>query len=128
VEARVAARPAAGVLAAYEIHMGVTESRGAGAPAFAIISRNRAPLQVADGWVRADRRVWGTYLHGLYDNDAFRRVFLEELRQESPAGPGASPEMSYADFQETQLDRLAELLRRHLDLAQIFTLIQPETT
>ncbi len=42
---------------------------------------------MADGWVSPDRRVWGTYLHGLFDNDGFRRAFREELR-EKPAGSG----------------------------------------
>ena len=76
VEARVPDAKDCGVLSAYEIHMGVTETRGEGQPAFEIISRNGQPLTVADGWVSPDRRVWGTYLHGLFDNDKFRRVFL----------------------------------------------------
>jgi cobyric acid synthase len=31
---------------------------------------------------------------------------------------------SYENFQEAQLDRLADLLRRHLDMAQINAMIQ----
>ncbi len=110
------------MLSAYEIHMGVTETQGEGQPAFEIISRNGRPLKVADGWVSPDRRVWGTYLHGLFDNDGFRRVFLEELQQTRPGLDATAPAMSYETyekFQEAQLDRLADLLRRHLDMAQI---------
>ncbi len=124
VEAWVPDSRDCGVLSAYEIHMGVTETRGEGQPAFEIISRNGRPLKVADGWVSPDRRVWGTYLHGLFDNDGFRRVFLQELRRSRPGDPAASPETSYQSFQEAQLDRLADLLRRHLDLAQINTMIR----
>jgi adenosylcobyric acid synthase len=124
VEARASRRPDCGVLAAYEIHMGVTEPRGEGHPAFEIISRNRAPLKVADGWVSPDGGVWGTYLHGLFDNDAYRRAFLAELRQQRPHTPAESSERSFHSFQEAQLDRLAELLRQHLDLAQINTMIR----
>jgi adenosylcobyric acid synthase len=124
VQARAPDRPAGGLLAAYEIHMGVTEPRGEGHPAFEIVSRNRTPLKVADGWVRPDGCVWGTYLHGLFDNDAFRRVFLKELRVNRPASPAESPERSFHSFQEAQLDRLADLLRRHLDLAQINAMIR----
>jgi adenosylcobyric acid synthase len=126
VEARLPDRTAYGVLSAYEIHMGVTESQGEGQPAFEIISRNHQTLQVADGWVSPDRRVWGTYLHGLYDNDGFRRGFLQELREHHSDPAGAAPELSYQNFQETQLDRLADLLRRHLDIAHIKRMIQPE--
>jgi adenosylcobyric acid synthase len=125
VEARSLGRTGYGMLSAYEIHMGVTEPRGKGQPAFEIISRNGKPLKVADGWVSPDRRVWGTYLHGLFDNDGFRQGFLEELRNAHPAGARVCPELSYQNFQEAQLDRLAELLRRHLDIAQIKTMIQP---
>ena len=127
VEARAPGRRDCGVLSAYEIHMGVTETQGEGQPAFEIISRNGQPLTVADGWVSPDRRVWGTYLHGLFDNDGFRRVFLQELRQTRPGMDTTAPATSYEtyeNFQEAQLDRLADLLRRHLDLAQIKAMIQ----
>jgi len=124
VEARVSGRREGGVLSAYEIHMGVTEPRGEGQPAFEIVSRNGQSLKVADGWVSPDRRVWGTYLHGLFDNDRFRRVFLQELRRTRPAVATTSPATSYHSFQEAQLDRLADLLRRHLDMAQINAMIQ----
>ena len=127
VQARVPDPRDCGVLSAYEIHMGVTETQGEGQPAFEIISRNGQPLKVADGWVSPDRRVWGTYLHGLFDNDGFRRVFLQELRQTRPGVDTTAPATSYEtyeNFQEAQLDRLADLLRRHLDMAQINAMIQ----
>jgi len=124
VQARVPDPRDCGVLSAYEIHMGVTETQGEGQPAFEIVSRNGQPLKVADGWVSPDRRVWGTYLHGLFDNDGFRRVFLQELLRTPPGVHTTAPATSYENFQEAQLDRLAELLRRHLDLAQINTMIR----
>ena len=126
VEARWPERLGYGVLAAYEIHMGVSEPRGDGEPAFEIISRSGQSLRVADGWVSPDRRVWGTYLHGLFDNDGFRRAFREELRANPSAPKTAASELSYKKFQETQLDRLAGLLRRHLDIAHIKRMIEPE--
>jgi adenosylcobyric acid synthase len=125
VEART---PDGARLSAYEIHMGVTEPRGEGKPAFEIISRNRQPLQTADGWVSPDRRVWGTYLHGLFENDGFRRAFLQELREYRPNPPATAPALTYHNFQEAQLDRLADLLRRHLDMARLKTMIEPEQT
>jgi adenosylcobyric acid synthase len=73
-----------------------------------------------------DRQVWGTYLHGLFDNDAFRRACREELRQHRAAPDTAFTELSYQKFQETQLDRLADLLRRHLDMTRIKRIIQPD--
>ncbi len=124
VQARVPAPGAGEVLSAYEIHMGVTEILGEGQPAFEIVSRNGRPLKVADGWVSPDRRVWGTYLHGLFDNDGFRRFFLQELQRTRPGLDTAAPATSYENFQEAQLDRLADLLRRHLDMAQIKAMIQ----
>jgi adenosylcobyric acid synthase len=127
VEARVPEARDCGVLSAYEIHMGVTEAQGEGRPAFEIISRNGQRLTVADGWVSPDHRVWGTYLHGLFDNDGFRRVFLQELRWTRPGADASAPATSYETyekFQEAQLDRLADLLRRHLDLAQINIMIR----
>jgi adenosylcobyric acid synthase len=125
VQARAWGRPDFdGVIYAYEIHMGVTEAGGEGRAALEIIDRNGQPVQVADGWRSPDGRVWGTYLHGLFDNDGFRHAFLGELAQEHRIAPAEAPAWSFRTFQETQLDRLADLLRSHLDMALIWKLIK----
>ena len=105
--------------------MGETLPRGEGQPAFEIISRHGRQVKVGDGWVSPDRRIRGTYLHGLFDRDDFRRDFLAEINQARRQTGPAVPELSFRDFQETQLDRLADLLRKHLDMARIRALIQP---
>ena len=67
--------------------------------------------------------VWGTYLHGLFDNDQFRRALRDELRENHSAPETIREELCYQNFQEAQLNRLADLLRRHLDMAYIKNLI-----
>ena len=79
---------------------------------------------MADGWVSQDRRVWGTYLHGLFDSDEFRRSFISQVLQASQAAPAPSPALSFGVFQEAQLDRLADLMRRHLDIARIRAMME----
>ncbi|MDP3181648.1 MAG: cobyric acid synthase [Desulfobaccales bacterium] len=112
------------VLEAYEIHMGVTEPCGPGEAAFDIVSRNGQPVKVADGWVDPGHRIWGTYLHGLFDNDGFRQAFLQRVMEARRAGLTASFPWSFRTFQETQLDRLADLMRRHLNLTKIRAMIE----
>ncbi len=107
---------------AYEIHMGETEALGPGSPAFVLFERHGREVEVADGWVSPDGRVFGTYLHGLFENDAFRRRFLKILAPgaETPA-PGG---LSFRAFLETQLDKLAEEFRRRLDISRLKDLIR----
>ncbi len=112
-------------LQAYEIHMGVSEPCGPGEPAFDILSRNGRPVRVADGWVSPDRRIWGTYLHGLFDNDEFRWRFLRRLLESRGTGcPAAAAATSFHTRQEAELNRLADLLRRHLDLGRIWEMVK----
>jgi adenosylcobyric acid synthase len=112
-------------LEAYEIHMGVTEPRGPGKPAFEITDRNGQAVKVPDGWVSPEGRVWGTYLHGLFDNDGYRCHFLRRVARAPESGPAAEAALSFRAFTEAQLDRLADLMRRYLDIAMIRTLIEP---
>jgi adenosylcobyric acid synthase len=116
--------PGAGVpITGYEIHMGVTEVKGPGQPALAIRERNGQPVRLTDGWVGPGGRVWGAYVHGLFDGDAFRRAFLDNISQACGVARSDSPDLSWQAFQEEQLDRLAETVRLHLDMAKIRTLI-----
>lgn len=126
-QVRARALPASGAagdesLEAYEIHMGETEAKGPGSPAFAVLERHGRHVEVADGWVSPDGRVLGTYLHGVFENDAFRRRFLSSL---APGGDLQAPEgLSFRAFLETQLDELAEEIRRRLDISLLKDLIR----
>ena len=59
----------------YEIHMGRTTGPDAARPAMMIEGE-------PDGAASADGRVWGTYLHGLFDEPGFRRAFLASIGAE----------------------------------------------
>jgi len=72
-------------------------------------------VAVLDGAVSADGRVFGTYLHGIFDNHGFRSAFLNRLRREK-----GLPVFSADRRVEEPFDLLAEHLERHLDLERLF--------
>ncbi|MCC0079667.1 MAG: cobyric acid synthase [Rhodobacter sp.] len=85
----------------YEIHIGRTEGADRERPLFLV---ENAP----EGAVRADGRVMGSYLHGLFGADGFRRAFLGALGAETGSG-------SYAQDVDQALDALADHLESHAD-------------
>ncbi len=109
----------------YEIHMGRSRALGAGddRPLFRIVSRNGQGVDVVDGLMSADGRAWGTYIHGIFDNDRFRRGFLTHLMQRSRKGAGAAPgSFSHRQWKEEQYDLLADHVRRFADVEKIYQL------
>ncbi len=69
------------IVQGYEIHMGETERGPSHPPAFKIIERLNQREEIEDGATSPDGMVWGTYLHGLFENDGFRLRFVEMLRE-----------------------------------------------
>ena len=120
----------------YEIHHGETSSlQGelsdiAGEPAAGDVASAVMRVVMTDsggsalGWGRCDARgsarVWGSYLHGLFDEDAFRHAFLRRLRHE--AGLPSAPETAYSLGPE--LDRLADAVEAALDMPAILNVLQ----
>ncbi len=106
-----------GVLGGYEIHMGVTVL-GSGARPFAnFIRRSGTTVKVKDGAVSPDGRVFGTYMHGLFDNDRFRAALLNRLRRSK-----GMAEVSGRWQRDEPLDRLATHLEQHLDMARLLAI------
>lgn len=62
----------------YEIHMGETKLIG-GVPWLEIERRSGEAASVADGAFNHEGKVWGCYLHGIFENERFRRAWLRSL-------------------------------------------------
>ena len=100
----------------YEIHHG--DSRG---------SHLKPLIQREDGIVigscMADQeQIWGTYLHGVFDADLFRRWFLDRLRQRK-GWPAIGTVQSSYDL-EPALDRLADHVRSSLNMDKIYQVLE----
>ncbi|MEW6446501.1 MAG: cobyric acid synthase [Bacillota bacterium] len=98
----------------YEIHTGVTVLGTRTEPVF-LLQQGAGP--VAEGAIRAT--VLGTYLHGLFEADSFRRRFLNLLRKRR----GLSAEdfgICFSRCREAGFDRLAAAVRKHLRMDEVY--------
>jgi adenosylcobyric acid synthase len=98
----------------YEIHMGETLYEN-GAESFAEILREGEQHPIPDGAVASSGRVWGTYIHGLFDDDSFRHKFLQSARQACGLAPVLHHVCVTAE-RNARIDRWANHLRQSLDM------------
>jgi len=101
-------------LRGYEIHHGQTN--GINMPA-AVVREDGAVVGVRS----EDGLLWGTYLHGIFDADDFRRWFIDKLRTRRGLAPVGRVLAAY-DL-EPAFDRLAEVVRRCLNMDVIYRLV-----
>ena len=102
-------------LTGYEIHMG--ETRMGGSTAWLEITRRSGEtVSVADGAISPDGKVWGCYLHGVFENTDFRHAWLRSLGwQPDPAAARLSLEESF--------DQLADQMEAALNMEQLAEII-----
>ena len=98
----------------YEIHHGQTNIDGC-TPLF------MTPDGRVVGAMSDDQRTWGTYLHGVFDADPFRRWFIDRLRVRRGLSPVGEVVERY-DI-EPALDRLADTVRASLRMEEIYRLM-----
>jgi adenosylcobyric acid synthase len=99
----------------YEIHLGVTR-RIDGAP-FCVVCDARGDER-EDGAVSADGLVSGTYVHGIFDDDAFRQAAVDALRERCGLAP-AQRRNPWRAEREARYDRLASVVRASLDVPSL---------
>ena len=123
--------------------MGRTERAKGTSPCFEIISHSETSpsprhalsskghpqgaraFQHVDGAVRADGLVWGTYIHGVFDQPGFRREWLNRVRirkhlqaRDVEVSRTVSARLSHA------LDRWADHVEQYCDVGNIFSVLE----
>ena len=88
----------------YEIHLGRSEGGDCARPLLTIDGR-------PDGAISHNGRVQGTYVHGLFTGDAFRKAWLANL--------GIASTLAYESRIESALDALADHFEEHVDIEQM---------
>jgi adenosylcobyric acid synthase len=113
------ARAATAEIHGYEIHMGQTEGYGTTTP-FQLIERSALPSAAFDGCLSDDGNILGTYIHGLFHNDQFRRAILRELAARKGKSFPFNDSLFSAD---EQYDRLGAHVRNNLNMPLIRKLV-----
>jgi adenosylcobyric acid synthase len=108
------------ILQGYEIHMG-TSTGDIGLFSVRSSQKSGAEAEALDGSINGN--CWGTYLHGIFDNDLFRRDIIDHIRKKRGLPPGASG-LRYHEFQEQALDRLAAVVREHVDMGFVMEMLK----
>lgn len=104
----------------YEIHQGKGSFQQAYEPLFNLNLGNR----IESEGIIINNQIFGTYLHGLFDDGSFRRYFVNLLRKRKGLATISSVSPSWQEVVEKELDRLADFLETCLDIERIESLIE----
>jgi adenosylcobyric acid synthase len=103
-------------ISGYEIHQGQTEWH----PETQNTS-NYERLFTDDtlGIVDRELTIWGTYLHGIFDNGTWRRNWLNHIRTRKQLPPLTTKVLDYASQRDEIFDKLADSIAEYLDLTPL---------
>lgn len=117
----------------YEIHMGHTG--GTQKP-----ERIQAPKQtqaqaqahahaqeescIQDAVVVQKGNVYGTYVHGIFDEGDIASTFIRALAEKKGVHYEDNQGMNYQQYKESQYDLLADTLRKYLDMEAVYGMLQ----
>lgn len=109
----------------YEIHMGETTLTKAAQALFHITQRSESPVDLMDGFINEKHNVFGTYCHGIFDNDEIRRAVINALRRRK--GLEDLPiQFRYRTYKESEFDRLANTVRKNFDMDAFYKILENE--
>ena len=60
----------------------------------------------------------------IFDDIEFTRAFLNEIRKEKGLDDVASKVQSFDEFKETEYEKLAEVVRKHVDIDKVYQIIK----
>lgn len=114
-------------LQGYEIHMGhTTFTREADKHPFTVCQRRGKTCASQEGTANAAGNVFGTYIHGVFDNDVFRRSVLNALRHSKGLEALANTRNVMAEKQKAY-EHLADVVEKALDMEKLYQIMGEKT-
>lgn len=104
----------------YEIHHGHSRSSSKHKSFFKVTERAGRIAEYFDGTMDNEGGAWGTYIHGVFDEDDFRKNFLNRIRLQK--GIPVSNE-HFAFNLDKEFDKLAQLIRENIDMGALYKII-----
>lgn len=125
----------------YEIHMGTTEYMEGCMPYLCSCNMLDKNPELTAGVRNETGNVFGTYIHGIFDNMAFTSGLINNLRKIKEINQDQRQDKDlkeireykengelkgfkdFKEFKEQQYDRLADMLRENLDMEKIYEIV-----
>lgn len=99
----------------YEIHMGKTSF---------LAEEGRKENQVPVLVTAEEKNVYGTYIHGIFDQGEIAEAILRSLAEKKGMTLENVTMEDYQSYKEKQYDQLAETLREYLDMEEIYGMLR----
>lgn len=114
------------IVKGYEIHMGENIFGENINPCTYLAKRNRGDCHIIDGVANKKGNVFGTYIHGIFDNGSFLRGIINYIREEKGIECNTDEILSYDEYVDMEFDRLANILRYNIDMDYLYKIINDE--
>ena len=113
------------ILSGYEIRSGKTRFLRDSVKSAFVRERINSTSMEMEGAVDDKGLVFGTSVHGLFDNDRFRRCFVDVLREKKGLQAISDPLIAYHSIMDHNLERWAEWVEGHLDFHALSKMLNP---
>ncbi|WP_350342822.1 cobyric acid synthase [Proteinivorax tanatarense] len=106
----------------YQIHMG--KSKLSEGSYLTTVNSGNGKLKYREGAVNEEKDVFGTYLHGIFDNGEFTKRLLNKVR--SSRGKELSHQFieDFWVFRERELNKLEKIVRENIDVSAVYKIIE----
>ena len=85
------------------------------------LSQNNGAMEKCEGAMAEN--VYGSYVHGIFDAQEVVNAVVKALAEKKGIDPAGLAQMDYAAYKETQYDKMADILRKYLDMEQIYRIL-----
>jgi len=110
----------------YEIHVGETVSSNINYNSHKAVDCSEDEIKDIDKIVRTNKNgmIYGTYVHGIFDRKEIAEAVIKTLADKKGVAAGDETLLDYASFKEKEYDKMADILRKHLDMDKIYGMLK----